>query len=338
MGNTFVDDPTLPDPQLLTTLRPIASSQIARVGELNNWLISEAGASSFWSQAWPDGMPQSLLAPATVAQVVIPLVGARHTGLTALVDCKPSAGTDLDVGIVRSLAGGLTAIPAGSPRGWYRIAAETMSGAAEDIYVLRADGIGTIYGVAVEVAPLTSPLAAGLEDASEPLGLTSLGAGYPLTAHAGRALVDTLEELAERPRSLLAWSACDETSASAATQHPPRLLAASIGGWSHRRPGVEAVYQVRVRVDGAAGRVYVGRVALEAAAGPAWLSTTITIPPEAADWEHDLAPLADGLRDYLRPAVASVDNNDVWPDVGWRPDGLASDPGVEIKSVCVWGV
>lgn len=341
MANSFAADPTLPDPLLVTTRRPIDSAAVLPIGELSNWLLAEMGAGNWWAQNWPDGLPEDLLVATDVAQVVIPLVGARHTGLTCLVDCKPNAAVDLLVGMARTPAGGgLTVIAAGSARAWFRVACEAMSGGAEDVYGLRVNGKGTIYGVSVEVAPLTSPLAAGTEDGVEPLGLVSLGNTYPLTAHAGRALVGNLTALATRPRSLMAWSAVLNTSAPAATQHPPLLLAKDVGGWSRRQPGVDATYQIRVLVGGAAGRVWVGQVELAAPGGTAWLSAVASVPASAADYEHDLPPNNDALRDYLRPTVTSATANSLaaLSDVSWGPSGVISDPGVEILAVCVWGV
>ena len=340
MANSFAADPTLPDPLLVTTRRPIESAAVRPIGELSNWLIAEMGASNWWSQAWPDGMPQNTGAVVSVAQAVIPLVGSRHTALTCLVDCKPAAGVNLELGLARTAGGGLTVIPAGSARAWFRVACEAMSGAVEDTYALRALGEGKIYGISVEVAPLASPLAAGTEDGVEPLGLVSLGATYPLTAHAGRALVGNLTALTPRPRSLMAWSAVLNTSAPAASQHPPLLLAKDIGGWSRRLPGADATYQIRVLVGGAAGRVWVGQVELTAPGGTAWLSATASVPASAAEYEHDLPPNNDALRDYLRPTVTTAMANSLAAvsDVSWGPSGVISDPGVEILAVCVWGV
>ena len=334
MANTFATDPTIPDPLALTTGRDILAASVAPMVELSNWLMAEAGAGNYWSQSWPDGISVDSVGEATVARAHIPVVASRHTTITALVDCRPNALVSLDLA-VRPGAGAVTTIAAGSARAWYRVVATLGAGPAPVVDLLRAAGKGTIYGVSVEVEPLASPLAAGTEDSVEPLGLASAGAGYPLTAHLGRALADNADLLTARPRSLLARSGV-ETSVSSSSSHSPRLLAGNIGGWSRRHPGLDANYDVTLMVDGAAGSVYVGRAEFVCPGGPAVLTQTVTIPAAAQDWEHDFAPDANGLRDYLRPVVGTSDGG-TFVDASWGVDGVISDPGVEILGVWVWG-
>lgn len=335
MGNTFASDPTIPDPLAMTTGRDILAASVAPMAELNNWLMAEAGASNFWSQCWPDGISVDSVGEVTVARAYVPVVGSRHTTITALVDCKPNALVSLDLA-VRPGAGAVTTIAAGSARAWYRVTATLGAGPGPIVDLLRAAGKGTIYGVSVEVKPLASPLAAGTEDGVEPLGLVSVGASYPLTAHLGRALADNADALTDRPRSLLAWSGVETSASPPASAHSPKLLAGNIGGWSRRHPGLDATYEVTLRVDGAAGSVYVGRAEFVCPGGPAVLTQTVTIPASAQDWEHDFPPDANGLRDFIRPVVGTSDGGTLI-DASWGVDGVISDPGVEILGVWVWG-
>lgn len=334
MANSFGLNPTLADPLDLVTGRPLTSASVGALGEVNNWLMAEMGAANLWSQAWPGGIPVNNGAPATTASVRVPIVASGHTALTALVDCDPGAA-DFHVGIA-AIGAAMTTLPAGSPRAWYRVTAESLVLSPTEIKLIT-EGPGTIYGVSVEVAPSVSPLTT-IEDGAEPLGLVSLGAGYPMTAHTGRALIDNIAPIADRPRMLMAWSAVDATSAGASSRHPSQLLGRAIGGWSRRHPGIDATYEVHVKYTSAGGgTVYVGRAEVVCPAGNGWVSTTVTIRADEQAWEHDLPPENGALEAYLRGNCLATDSTS-FIDSAWVRDGIITGSGVSIEAVCVWGV
>lgn len=334
MANSFGSNPTLADPLDLVTGRPLTSASVGALGEVNNWLMAEMGAANLWSQAWPDGIPVNNGAPATTASVRVPIVASGHTALTALVDCDPGA-SDFSVGIA-AIGAAMTTLPAGSPRAWYRVTAETLVLSPTEIKLIT-EGPGTIYGVSVEVAPSSSPLTV-TEDGAEPMGLVSLGAGYPMTAHTGRALLDNIPTMTARPRMLMAWSAVDATTLGPTSRHPAKLFGRAIGGWSKRHPGIDATYEVHVKYTSATGgTVYVGRVEVFCPAGNGWASTTVTIRADEQAWEHDLPPENGALEDYLRGNCLATDNTS-FTDSSWVRDGIISSPGVDIEAVSVWGV
>lgn len=222
MANVFIAPhitaDILPDPNATSAGLGVTSETPARIGNLSNWLMAEAGAEeAIISQSWEDDICSWNGAVTQVCLWRIPTLSDAHLNLDIQILAKASAGLGT-VHITSSLGGGSvsTAIP-NMASTWYEMSINTGAiGAASynDLGMSLAvtGGDVVVLCVVIRYRGLPSPLPAGLitlpyqSTQMTPMGATSLPPDRPLTASRGHELCDTLGGIAKRPRVLNSWS------------------------------------------------------------------------------------------------------------------------------------
>lgn len=339
MSNSFDLDPVLPDPLLLLAGRELTAVEITKLAGLANWNIAYSGANNVWSQSWPEGveLDGSTRGSNLTQGVKVPFISARHTSYAVAIYAE--GDPSVTIGITSSSYSTSCVI---TTKGWYLLELPASStSSTDDLITLTHElggGSGFLYGVSVEVRPLTSPLAAG-DAGGEPFGLAALSFGRPLSASYPRQLLSVAGECKPRPRMLSAWSAINTTVG----KFNHNAVAGAHGGFAYRHYGSEPyTYQVRAKVRNKSAtspqvlRIGAADIQIPVAAGANWVSGTIIVRYGTGTLKNPLSTVT--LSDELIAAgwscmYSTYGDNWELQDPTTRP----STEDLEILSLSVWG-
>lgn len=289
MANTVPAVPTLCDPLQLSTGRVLRAQQAERLAGLQNWLLSELRADPIVSQSWDGGICAFEDAVGTYARACrwrVPVVSDALTTLRVIIYAGAAvAGAGGNVRLSSAGGSSIVTIPvAAGGAAWYQgtFSSGIVASDYDEIDMLLSALTGDeviVHSITIQpdpVAALGAALPAALIDGAEPMGITSQGADYPMSAAMAIRMRDAAQALVERPRVYFNWSGLGPAlvtySAGAAAEYlqavphtshlPPNLADQSefsIHFWTQEQASATVAYLDRWRADVGAGaaRVWV---------------------------------------------------------------------------------
>jgi len=227
MSNSYTTPPTLADPSRTTAGLTLRTTELSRLGDLQNYAFAVGGCGDVLNQYWDEEVfeiPQNSGANLDACRWYIARPSNSHNELKVRLSAHTiSAGSTFIVSVTFDTTGNKYSSPATAITDTARFqsgfveATITVSGAETDTEVLFNLGVQAANPGYVELAfiearwsPLSSPLSAGSfsqgSDTFIPQGVSRLGADLPLTARFGVETLANLTTLRKRGRMLFAWS------------------------------------------------------------------------------------------------------------------------------------
>jgi len=344
MANSFTAPTSgsglIPSPDAVVSGQIIQADTISRLGNMLNYAHAQLGCSPVVSQGWPDGVFSVIGTPAAPnARWRIPIPSNAHS--TLLIHVKADNSSNAGSITLEELTNNNTStINLTSTSRWYE---GTLSvGAQAGTYLeitATADataGTTTISYLSLQWQPLSSPLAAGVVDSKHsssditPMGANRSAADYPLSSARGVALLNSLKELAKRPRVFFAWSGLQNAAPITAPKsmlpsdfQTKSALSRKWGGSRAREHEYEAHIYAATHGNGDDREIIWRdqRATIPAAQiAPAWQTLTTDEPervnerPPAADLEL----LRDGPT-LPRESALRAPASPIWSMVVWGP-------------------
>lgn len=333
MANGYTSPPVLPDEDAFAPGVVISAGAFEYILDGLNYGNAHVGAGPLWQQGWPDGLAAVTAAAETTVTPLVeaPLVSPRHTTLNVWVRMSGNGTTAR----VRSTTAGDVASFAGPVGAAALIGPETLTiadgGSGFDTIALSLEGTGAVACVVeqviVEIAPLSSPLAAGLNGAAHGFGTgATANPDRAMTARRAAEIRETADALYERDRVQLTWAALLDAAVDG--NGVPNLPADGLLVYNPAtgRPRANAETTVRMLAEGVAG----GDVAFDAA------TNSITVPAATASAWYTLTD----TRSRSTGRIQSIDGRVVLqptsaydPEAGSVPD----EADVLITSLSVRG-
>ena len=243
MSNSYTTPPTLVDPGRVTASQTLRSTEMSRLGDLQNYIFATGGTHNVLSQMFDDScFTQDSTSFVQMAQWIIPILSEQHTVLNVNIQgfCIGAANVTAKIELIIGSSTVNTEISitdGGRYTSSFNSGSLTVAGSTADTAILRISVKAptgsevTILGIQANWQALTSPLSTGsLSQGSDifiPQGLDRLGADLPLTARYGVETINNINTLRARGRVLFCWSGIESASSSqpiSAAAAPPRAL------------------------------------------------------------------------------------------------------------------
>lgn len=223
MSNSYTSPPTLVDPSRVTAGQTIRTTEIAKLGELQNYAFARGGCVDVVAQAWgPAVFLVDATSPTDVCEWYIPRPSNHHNVLKLRVAChRTASGNKIGGRITFPLSGNSYDVDVAiTDSSRYGSAFEELSisvTALEDevfckltLFVECVSGHVEISNVNASWVHISSPLPTGSleqgDDSFKPQGISRLGADLPLSARFGVETLNNITTLRKRGRTLLNWS------------------------------------------------------------------------------------------------------------------------------------
>jgi hypothetical protein len=245
MSNSFTSTPTLVDPGRVTAAQTIRTTEVSRLGDLQNYLFATGGSHNVVSQAFDDlCFIQDSLAFVSMCEWKIPILSKAHDTLVINVSgyCPTAANATAQFTITMDDSTTYTTTISITDQSRYSsvfnqgtitITGNHAGDSATLTMELKAPSgqEAVILSVQANWQALTSPLTTGELETENgsfiPQGINRLGADLPLTARFGVESLANINTLRARGRVLFNWSGVESaSSALAITQAgaPPRAI------------------------------------------------------------------------------------------------------------------
>lgn len=234
MSNTYTTPPLLVDPARLTSGLTVRSTELSRLGDMQNYAFAYGGCGDVVNQAWSsEAFEFNSTSMTDVCQWYIPHPSEEHIEFKFRLSAYTSvAGSQAKVTITfpttsNSYTSTITITDTSRFNSAFDVATVTLGAVEADERAILTLSLQASAGATIEVAaiqgswsPLASPLAARALDQYEeefiPFGATRLGADYPLPARFGVDSINNLGHLRKRGRTLLNWSGVFSSSSTPA--------------------------------------------------------------------------------------------------------------------------
>jgi hypothetical protein len=224
MSNTFTATPTLVDPGRVSASQTIRTTEIARLGDLQNYAFAYGGTSDVVNQCWDEGVLRiDSTTNVEVCEWRIPRPSNEHdTFKFRFAGFTSKSGGTVEAQVKFPLSSNVyTASVTISDGSRYASSFEeltvSITAPETELYcilymVITAPSTGyvEVNNIAGRWSPLTSPLDTNAlgqgSDSFIPQGLSRLGQDFPLPARFGVQTIENIEILRKRGRTLLNWS------------------------------------------------------------------------------------------------------------------------------------
>ncbi|MCW4019705.1 MAG: hypothetical protein NWF14_00530 [Candidatus Bathyarchaeota archaeon] len=243
MSNSFTSTPTLVDPGRVTAGQTIRTTEVSRLGDLQNYCFALGGTHNVISQVFDDScFIQDSTSFVTMCEWTIPLISREHDTLIINVSgfCPTAANATaqftltMDDSTTYSTTISITdqsRYSSAFNQGTISVTGSHSGDTAVLTMELKAPSgqEATILGVQASWQALTSPLTTGELQINNrsfvPQGASRLGADLPLSARFGVETLANINTLRTRGRVLFNWSGVEGASSSLAITSagaPPR--------------------------------------------------------------------------------------------------------------------
>jgi len=265
----------------------------------------------------------------------IPLQSTAHTAVRVWCHCR-TANAGPKIRAHSTTAADSVDINPGLAFAWQSSSALTVTSGLdyEDVYLSIVGNAGgaevEIKEVAIEVVPLTTPLAASVVGDFVPSGASTNGADYALTASRLQDVAHSIGDLLERPRAMMCWAAPTSTVATyigtggvsalepgyRSLLFPFRTLGlASAKSVIYWRVTADATDDGEVFLRGLDGRV-LARQDITAGTGTSWYAEDVYLEraqPPSVDIDRPTAPMwIDQSTDGDGASLATISAFSVW--------------------------
>jgi len=228
MSNSYTSPPVLVDPSRVTAGLTLRTTEISKLGELENYSFALGGCVDVVAQSWGVSVFRSAATSKTdLCQWSIPRPSNLHNTFKFFVSCHRSAsGNKVGGRLTFPLSGNtyeseivitdtnrygsvfeeLTISVTGT---------ETETFCRLTLFIECSSGFVEIANVNGRWSPLSSPLTTGVlqqgTDAFTPQGINRLGADRPLSARFGVETINNITTIRKRGRTLFNWSGAFNT-------------------------------------------------------------------------------------------------------------------------------
>ena len=226
MSNSYTSPPTLVDPARVTASQTLRTTELSRLGDLQNYCFGVGGCGDVINQSWDSGVLRvDTTSLSDVCEWYVPRPSNLHNTFKFRVAAHRSVvNNSVGVKITFPLSGNTySAIQAVSDSSRFQSSFEELTvnitGSENELFcrvALQVDVLTSPVGY-VEIAlvegrwsPLSTPLATGSlsqgSDSFIPQGVSRLGADLPLSARFGVNTINNITTLRKRGRTLFQWS------------------------------------------------------------------------------------------------------------------------------------
>ena len=226
MSNSYTSPPTLADPARVTASQTLRTTELSRLGDLQNYCFGVGGCADVINQSWDSGVLRVDTTSLTdVCEWYVPRPSNLHNTFKFRVAAhRTIASNSVGVKITFPLSGNTySAIQAVSDSSRFQSSFEELTvnitryeNEIRCRVTLQVEVSSSPVGY-VEIAlveghwsPLSSPLIAGSlsqgSDSFIPQGVNRLGADLPLSARFGVNTINNITTLRKRGRTLFQWS------------------------------------------------------------------------------------------------------------------------------------
>jgi hypothetical protein len=223
MSNSYTTPPTLVDPSRVTAGLTLRTTEVSKLGELQNYAFAHGGCVDAVAQAWgPAVFRVDATSPIDVCEWYIPRPSNHHNVFKLRIAChRTASGNKIGGRITFPLsANSYDADVAITDSTRYGSAFEELNisvTASENeifckltLFVECVSGYVEISNVNGNWTYISSPLSTGVlqqeSDLFIPQGINRLGADRPLSARFGVETLSNITTLRKRGRTLLNWS------------------------------------------------------------------------------------------------------------------------------------
>ena len=225
MSNSYTSTPTLVDPARVTASQTLRTTELSRLGDLQNYCFGVGGCGDVINQSWDDSVFRVNTTSLTnVCQWYIPRPSNLHNEFKFRVAAHTTiTNGKVAIEILFPLSGNTYTIsqPVSDTTRFQSIFEEltlSISGTENELFcILTLQVIVPSSSGYVEIAlvqgrwsPLSSPLATGSlgqgSDSFIPQGVNRLAADLPLSARFGVNTINNITTLRKRGRTLFQWS------------------------------------------------------------------------------------------------------------------------------------
>ena len=223
MSNSYLSPPNLVDPSRVTAGLTLRTTEVSKLGELQNYSFAQGGCVDVVAQSWGDSV---FRVDATVKTVVcewyIPRPSNSHNTFKLRIACHRSASGS-------KVGGALTFPLSGNSYSQDVVITDTnrygtvfeevtisVTGSENELFCKLSlftdlsSGYVELANINGSWSPLSSPLTVGILDQGSdqftPQGINRLGADRPLSARFGVETFRNITTLRKRGRTLLNWS------------------------------------------------------------------------------------------------------------------------------------
>lgn len=243
MSNSYTSPPTLVDPGRVTASQTLRTTELSRLGDIQNYLFAVGGCHNVINQIFDDScFIQDSTSYVQMAQWTIPILSDKHTTLSINIQgyCPTAANGTAKIEVIIGASTVSTEISITDQNRYissFNSGTVTVTGSTQETAVVRLSVKApsgqevTILGIQANWQALTSPLTTGSfsqgSDSFIPQGVGRLGADLPLTARFGVETIENINTLRARGRILFSWSGIEGASSSGAISAvgaPPRAI------------------------------------------------------------------------------------------------------------------
>ena len=234
MSNTFTTPPLLVDPARLTAGLTIRSTELSRLGDMQNYAFAFGGCSDVVNQAWDSEVFEFTSTSLTdVCEWYIPHPSEEHVEFKVRLSASTSvAGSQAKITVyfpisTNSYTATTTITDSSRFSSVFDEITVAISAIEDEKYAICTLSLQASTGATIEVAaiqgswtPLSSPLASRaldqFTDEFIPFGASRLSADLPLSARFGVDALNNISLLRQRGRTLLNWSGVFASSSNPA--------------------------------------------------------------------------------------------------------------------------
>ena len=223
MSNSYTSPPTLTDSARVTAGLTLRTTEMSRLGDLQNYIFATGGTSDVLNQYWDlDVFEANDTSDTTVCEWYIPRPSNIHNELKVRLSAHQTHGGVATVVLTfptstNTYSQSTTITDSSRFQTAFNEVSINVTGNETDERIklslqLRSTSPGYVQMAFIEArwTPLSSPLATGAltqgADSFIPQGVSRLGADLPLTARFGVETLENLTMLRKRGRTLYQWS------------------------------------------------------------------------------------------------------------------------------------
>jgi len=219
MSNSYTTPPVLVDPSRVTAGQTLRTTEIAKLGELQNYSYGRGGCVDVVAQGWYNSVFRvSDTSKTDICEWYIPRPSDDHNSFEFRIAChRTASGNKIGGRITFPLSGNSyeAEVVITDTNRYGSVFEELTIGITADeselfckltLFVECASGYVEIANVNGSWVTIGSPLDAGPLDSFTPQGINRLGADRPLPARFGVNTLENITTLRKRGRTLLNWS------------------------------------------------------------------------------------------------------------------------------------
>ena len=223
MSNSYTSPPTLVDPGRVTASQTLRTTEISRLGDLQNYTFATGGTSDVLNQYWDlDVFEANDTTDTTICEWYIPRPSNAHNEFKVRIGAHTTHGSVATVTLTfpsssNTYSQWVTITDTSRFGSSFNEMTINVTGSEVDERVLATLQVRSIAPGYIQMAfiearwtPLSSPLVTGAliqgADSFIPQGVSRLGADLPLTARFGVETLANITTLRKRGRVLFQWA------------------------------------------------------------------------------------------------------------------------------------